>query len=73
MMEWQEIPDFVFEGGPIGPDDEIEKLGRQFEAFRKLHPELEMCFTQYISVYTPRQSNAWAYESNRSKTTLISF
>ena len=60
----------------IGPDDEIEALGKQFEGWRRIHHPLYpsgMTFEQYVAIHTRPRSNAWAYQSNRQKTTLISF
>ena len=56
----------------VGPDDEIESLGKQYEGWRQIHKST-MTFEQYCLIHTRPRSNAWAYQSNRQKTTLISF
>ena len=56
----------------IGPDYEIEALGKQFEGWKQIHHS-GMTFEQYVTIHTRPRSNAWAYEANRQKTTLISF
>jgi hypothetical protein len=56
----------------IGPDDEIEVLGRKFEGWKKVSPST-MTFEQFVAINERPRSNAWAYESNRKGTTLITF
>jgi hypothetical protein len=55
----------------VGPDDDIEIMGQQFEAWQKIRPSNEMCFEKFIEMNAPRKSNAWAYEANRKGTNLI--
>jgi len=60
-------------GNPVcGPDEEIEDLGRQFIAYTTIHQTL-MTFERFMRIQERPKSNAWAYESNRGKATLISF
>ena len=54
----------------IGPDYEIEALGKQFEGWNKIHHST-MTFEQYCHIHTRPRSNAWAYECNRKGVTLI--
>ena len=58
---------------PVGPDIEIEQYHRMFEADQKIHPHHAVGFEKFIEINTPARSNAWAYESNRTGTNLISF
>ena len=58
----------------VGPDDEIERAGIEFEAHKILRPYSTMKFEQYLEMKTPKKSFAWAYISNRQgNRTLISF
>lgn len=57
----------------IGPDEEIERAGKEFEAWRIVHQFNSMTFEQFIQIREPVRSNAWAYTSNRRGRTLISF
>lgn len=57
----------------IGPDEEIERAGKEFEAFKKIRPHSKMTFQQYLEIQAPRPSNSWSYVQNRRGRTLISF
>ena len=59
----------------VGPDEEIERCGKEFEAWRIIHPQAKkpMTFEQYVNLQEPRRSNAWAYTSNRRGRSLITF
>ena len=54
----------------VGPDDDIEIMGQQFEAWAKFRKPT-MSFEQFIQIQTPLRSNAWAYEANRKGVSLI--
>ena len=55
----------------IGPDPEIEELGKQFVAYTTIHQTL-MPFWRFVEIQERAKSGAWAYECNRKKSTLIS-
>lgn len=56
---------------PIGPDYEIEELGKQFISYTTIHQTM-MPFWMFVEIQERAKSNAWAYECNRTKSTLIS-
>ena len=58
----------------IGPDDEIERAGLEFEAHKILRPYSTMTFEQYYELSIRKKSFGWAYLANRTgNKTLISF
>ena len=56
----------------IGPDEEIEVLFRKFDGWKRISSST-MTFEQFVVIHQRPLSNAWAYESNRKGTTLITF